>query len=127
MKNIMRRQEGYVPWLKLLGDLLVAYILTLIILALLALLLYKINISKELIGVGIIMTYMVSCFVAGNLAGKRMKQKRFVWGIWMGLAYFIILLVLTIIVNQSFTAITDSLLTTLILCIGGGMLGGMLS
>jgi putative membrane protein (TIGR04086 family) len=45
----------------------------------------------------------------------------------MGGAYFLVLLALSMVVNQSAGAVSDSLLLTLILCAGGGMLGGMLS
>ena len=127
MKKMMRKQEGSISWINLLVDLLGAYILTTIILLVLALLLYKFQLSKSVISAGIIFTYMITCFLAGNLAGRQMKQKRFMWGLLMGGAYYLILLVLSIAVNQSFGAVTDSLFTTLILCAGGGMLGGMLS
>lgn len=127
MKKMMRKQEGSIPWVNLLIDLLGAYILTAIFLFILALLLYKFQVSSGVINVGIIITYMITSFFAGNLAGKQMKQKRFVWGMIMGLAYFVILLLVSLVINPSVSAVSDSLFTTLILCTGGGMLGGMLS
>lgn len=45
----------------------------------------------------------------------------------MGLAYFLILVVVSLIVNRQPGVLANSLLTTLVLCGGGGMLGGMLS
>jgi putative membrane protein (TIGR04086 family) len=104
-----------------------AYILTGVILLVLALLLYRLQISKSMVNAGITLTYIISSFFAGYLAGKKMKQKRFVWGLIMGSAYFIILLVLSFLVNQAAGTISNSFFTTLILCAGGGMLGGMLS
>jgi putative membrane protein (TIGR04086 family) len=127
MKKVLRRKDESIQWTALLFDLLGAYIITAISLFVLALLLYRFQITKSVIGVGIILTYLVSCFFAGNRAGKKMKQKRFLWGGIMGMAYFVVLLLISVGVNQSFGAIADSLLTTLILCVGGGMLGGMLS
>lgn len=127
MKKRMRKKEGSIPWVNLLIYLLGAYILTIILLLVLALLLYKFRVSSDVINVGIIITYMLTSFFAGNMAGKQMQQKRFVWGMIMGLAYFVVLLVVSLVINSSISAVSDSLFTTMILCAGGGMLGGMLS
>ncbi len=127
MKKIIRRQENGIPWGSLLIYLFCTFVVTALILLLLAMLLYKMNVSREVISGGIIVTYALSCFLGGFLAGKRMKEKRFLWGLGMGVAYFVILLIVSIVANGSFKEVTDSLFTTLILCVGGGMLGGMLS
>lgn len=127
MKNKMRRQEGTIPWINLLIDLVGAYVLTMVILLLLAFLVFKVDLTQETVGVVITFTYMLTCFLAGNLAGKQTKQKRFMWGGLMGVAYYIILLIISLIINGSFAEVTNSLFTTLILCAGGGMIGGMLS
>lgn len=127
MKKNVRGQEQGIPWQQLMIYLLIAYILTAVILFLLAFLLFKMNISAQIVSVGIILTYALSCFCAGILAGKRMKQRRFMWGLIMGLAYFAILLLLSVVVNKGAVGMEDSLVTTLLLCVGGGMLGGMLS
>ena len=127
MKKVMRKQEGSIPWSGLVLDLLGAYILTGVILLVLALLLYRLQVTKSVINAGITLTYIISSFLAGNLAGRQMKQRRFLWGLIMGSAYFVVLLILSIVVNQSVVAVSESLLITLILCAGGGMLGGMLS
>ena len=96
-------------------------------LALTAFGLYQLQVTENIINAGITLTYIISCFLAGNLAGRQMKQKRFLWGLIMGGAYFVVLLALSMVVNQSAGAVSDSLLLTLFLCAGGGMLGGMLS
>ena len=126
MKKILRRQDESIPWTYLLLDLLGAYILTMILLLLLAWLLYQMDVTKEIIEAGITFTYMITCFLAGNLAGIQMKQKRFLWGILMGIAYYVVLILLSILINQTMGTMTEGV-TTLILCVGGGMLGGMLS
>ena len=127
MKKLTRRQENGIPWVNLLVYLLCSFVVTGVFLLLLALLLYKLDISEQTVSVGVIVIYVVSCFIGGFLAGKRMKQKRYIWGFVMGLAYFIVLLIMSVTVNGSFRTVSDSIFTTLILCAGGGMLGGMLS
>lgn len=127
MKQIARKQENTAPWISMVLYLLIAYVLTMGILLILAFLLYKTNLSLNAISWGIIASYVISCFTAGLLAGKKMKHRRFAWGLVMGVAYYLVLLVISVIGNQSFGAVTDSLFTGLIFCVGGGMLGGMMS
>ena len=127
MKKTARRQEVGIPWINLSIYLLCAYAVTAAILFLLAFLLYKVGLSEKMISGSIIFTYAISCFLAGFLAGKKMKQKKYMWGLVMGVAYYFILLIISIAVNGSFTEVADSMFTTLVLCVGGGMLGGMLS
>ena len=127
MKKVMRRQEVLFPWQNLLLYLLFAYIVSALVLVLLAVLVFKAGISQQMVSGGIILAYVLSCFLGGLLAGKKMKQKRFLWGLVMGLAYFLVLFLVSVIVNKSLGAVGDSLLTSLVLCAGGGMLGGMLS
>lgn len=127
MKKMMRKQEGSIPWTILLMDLLAVYIMTAVILVILAILLFKMSLSKSVVGVMITVTYLLTCFVAGRMAGKQMQKKRFMWGAIMGAAYYIILFLISIIAGQPMTEVANSMFTILILCVGGGMLGGMLS
>lgn len=45
----------------------------------------------------------------------------------IGALYFLVLVVISLIVNRQPGILTSSFGTTLVLCCGGGMLGGMLS
>ena len=130
MKNYMRRpsqsEEG-IPVVFLLKSLLFSYIMTGILLLILAFLLYKVGISEKIVSIAIIIIYVGATFFAGFVAGKKMENRKFLWGLLMGSAYFIVLIVVSLIVNHSIANLTNSFLTTLVLCAGGGMLGGMLS
>lgn len=127
MKNMARRQEEGVPIVNLLLYLLFSYIGTALVLLILAFLYYKFRFSEDIVSGGIVFTYVVAGFLSGFLAGKRMKQRKFLWGLLMGVAYYAVLLVLSLVVNHGNTDFSGSILTTLVLCAGGGMLGGMLS
>ncbi|MCM1025438.1 MAG: TIGR04086 family membrane protein [Roseburia sp.] len=118
--------EGKIPVLYLLKSLLFAYALTGTLLALLSLLLYKMNLGERLVAIGIIVIYAASTFLAGFLAGKRMKSRRFLWGLLEGAAYFLVLALLSFLAGGHDMALGRSFFTTLALCAGGGMLGGML-
>ncbi|GFH96219.1 hypothetical protein IMSAGC003_02774 [Lachnospiraceae bacterium] len=118
---------GEIPVLFLLKSLLFSYILTGGLLLLLALLLYKVGLSQKVVSICIIVIYVLATFFAGFITGKKLKNRKFLWGALMGLAYFLILVVVSLIVNRQPGVLANSLLTTLVLCGGGGMLGGMLS
>lgn len=118
---------GEIPVLFLLKSLLFSYILTGSLLLLLALLLYKANLSQKVVSICIIVIYVLATFFAGFITGKKLKNRRFLWGALMGAAYFLVLVVISLAVNRQPGILSSSFLTTLILCCGGGMLGGMLS
>ena len=118
---------GEIPVLFLPKSLLFSYILTGGLLLLLALLLYKVGLSQKVVSICIIVIYVLATFFAGFITGKKLKSRKFLWGALMGLAYFLILVVVSLIVNRQPGVLANSLLTTLVLCGGGGMLGGMLS
>ena len=118
---------GEIPVLFLLKSLLFSYILTGSLLLLLALLLYKADLSQKVVSICIIVIYVLATFFAGFITGKKLKSRKFLWGAVMGAAYFLVLVVISLAVNRQPGVLSNSFLTTLVLCSGGGMLGGMLS
>lgn len=119
--------EKNVPVMFLLKSLLFSYILTAVLLLLLTFLLYKAGLSEKIVSIAIIAIYVVSTFFAGFITGKKMQNRRFLWGLLMGCMYFCVLLVVSMVAGQASGELGDSVVTTFVLCAGGGMLGGMLS
>ena len=107
--------------------LLISLCITALGVGLLALLLYKLRLPLQVVSVAVIILYILSTGVAGVLAGKKMQVHRFMWGLMMGCAYYLVLLLVSYIYHGEGTVVAQSLLTTFLLCAGGGMLGGMLS
>lgn len=118
---------GEFPILFLLKTLLFSYILTGILLALLAFLLFKMGLGEKAVTIAIIVIYVAATFFGGFMAGKKLKSRKFLWGLVLGAAYFLVLSALSLSVGEEGLQIGNSFLTTLVLCAGGGMLGGMLS
>lgn len=110
-----------------LKSLLVSYLLTAGLLLLLALFLYKFSLTEKIVSLCITGIYILVTFLAGFLAGKREGSKKFLWGLMMGCLYFIILTLVSLIVNHGMGELSPGFFTTLVLCAGSGMLGGMLS
>ena len=113
--------------LKVLSTLLIMYILTVVALFVLAFLLYKMELTENIVTIGITAIYVVSGLLGGIIIGKRMKTRRFLWGIIMGAAYFLVLLIGSALLNRGLTS--DMLLIglPLVMCMGAGMIGGMVS
>ena len=112
---------------RMVKALLAAYIVTGLLLLLLAFLLYKLQLSESIVNIGIIAIYVISCFLGGFLEGKMMKTRKFLWGGAFGLLYFAVLAIISLAVGQGFSGSSSHFVTTLILCMAGGTLGGMVS
>ena len=111
----------------ILKCLLLSYLLTTGLLLLLALLLYRFELTEKVVSVCIIGIYILVTFLAGFLAGKREGSRKFLWGLLLGGLYFLILIVISLTVNLGLGEVGGNFFTVLILCCGSGMLGGMLS
>lgn len=119
--------DGGIPVLFLLKSLLFSYILTAGLLLLLAFVLFKMDLSEKPVSIAIIVIYVLATVFAGFVTGKRMQNRKFLWGLVMGIGYFVVLALVSLAVKQSPDTLGNSFFTTLVLCAGGGMLGGMLS
>ena len=111
----------------LLKSLLASYLLTGILLLILAFIMLKLSPSNDTIQIGIVFSYIFSSFVGGLLMGKQMKVKRFLWGVLLGICYFIVIFLISILLNKNVLIQGMELITVFSMCGLGGMLGGMLS
>ncbi len=109
-----------------LKGMLISYVVTGLMLLVLAFLLYQFQLPKGVMGVGNTLIYIVSTFLGGLLLGKQMKVKKYLWGLVLGGGYFVILLLVSLIAGGGIENMTSNFFLTLILCAGSGMLGGML-
>ena len=107
--------------------LTVSYAFTAALLLLLAALVFYAGIPEKAVSIGIVLVYILSCLLAGVFMGKLQKNKRFLWGIVMGAMYFAVLLMLTGVVGKGLSEVGSDFGTTLFICLGSGMLGGMIS
>lgn len=123
--NKGQSMEQAAVWL--LKSLLCAYIISGILLLLLAFLLYKLNLDEGKVSAGIIMIYVISTFAGGFIIGKMAGVRKFLWGLTCGILYFGLLLLVSIGIYRSLQGNGANVLTTFLLCAGGGMLGGMVS
>lgn len=107
--------------------LFLMYFVTLVLLLLLALVLFKMEPGEMVFKVWLIAVYVISGFSGGFLIGKRTKSRKFLWGLCIGLIYFGILLVVSLVLHKGLDGDLMHLVTTLILCAASGTVGGMVS
>ncbi len=124
-RNMNIKKNSKVLWV--LKALLVSYLVTGVLLLALAMLLYKLELDEKAVSAGIIAIYVAATLIGGLFLGKMAKEKRFIWGLGLGLAYFALLLLITLGVYHTLDGSGTGLMTTFILCAGGGMIGGMIS
>ncbi|MCC8081670.1 MAG: TIGR04086 family membrane protein [Lachnospiraceae bacterium] len=111
----------------ILSTLLIMYVITGLALLALALVLLKLQPEESVINIGIMAIYIISCLLGGLIAGKRIKERRFLWGVLTGAVYFLILLAGSFLLNRGISSDTVHVATTLVMCIAAGMIGGMIS
>lgn len=119
------QKDSKVIWI--LKSLLASYVITGVLLFLLTLLLYKLELDEQKVKAGIVVIYVVSTFAGGFILGKLMKVRKFMWGLAVGVIYFALLLLISLIVYRTLDGNGTNVVTTFLLCAGGGMFGGMLS
>ncbi len=108
-------------------SLIISYILTGTLLLGLALLMYKSSLTTKQVSLGINAIYMVACFVGGFLNAKACGSRRLIWGLVMGLLYFILLFGITLLFYHKISQGMVHFFTVLALCTAGGILGGIIS
>lgn len=124
----MRKKEQNEVWIMwMVKALLATYVVTGILLIILALALYKFELNEGAVTAGVTAVYLISTFTGGLVVGKLAKVRRFLWGIVLGILYFALLLLVTVGIYRTFHGSSTEILVTFALCAGGGMAGGMIS
>lgn len=118
-------KDSRVMWV--LKSLLVSYVVTGILLLLLAVALYKLELNEKAVSAAITAIYIMATLLGGIIIGKLARVRRYLWGLGLGIGYFALLLLITLGVYRTLNGDAVNLVTTFILCAGGGMAGGMLS
>lgn len=107
--------------------LLVMYGMTVICLLMLTVMLGKLGLSEGVVSVGIIVIYILSGFIGGFMGGRTLNGKKFLRGAEMGFCYLLILVIGSAVLHKGINIELSRFVTTLVLCIGSGGIGGMVS
>ena len=112
---------------KISKSLIISYIVTFILLLIFAMIMYYGNVSEKVVGIFVIITYFISSLLGGLSIGKSVENRRFLWGMILGLLYFGIIMMITLVGRDSNEQMDSSKITGFITSCIGGMLGGMIS
>lgn len=111
--------------LRMMKALLVAYVMTGFFLLITAGLMYRFELSEGKVKIAVIGIYVLSCFTGGLLAGRMMKNRKFLWGSLLGFLYFAVMLTVSVAVGRELKEAVMGISTTFFICIISGMIGGI--
>ena len=115
------------PLTAILAVVFAMFVVSGILLLILAAVLYKAEPSESVVKIGIVAIYIIAGFLGGLLMGKLMREQKFLWGLAAGVIYFVILFVASAVVKRGFDMELAKVITTFVLCAASGMAGGMVS
>ncbi|MCD7882112.1 MAG: TIGR04086 family membrane protein [Lachnospiraceae bacterium] len=108
-------------------SLIVAFLATVILLLGFAFLLLKLQLDVGKTEIGILVIYVLSCFIGGIYSGRKAGRRKFLWGMLTGILYFLLLLIVSGMGERALQPDLTRTITAFALCTAGGTLGGMLS
>lgn len=120
------RERGKPAGAVLLG-LVISCFVTTVVLLVLAFVMLKLQPETGKIEIAILLTYAVSCLFGGWYCGRKMARRKFLWGAFQGVLYFLLLLAVSCMGDRAVQSGLAQSLASLAICAGGGMLGGMLA
>ena len=119
------KQRGLV-WI-FARQMLLSYLITGILLLILSFILYRWDLSAGKLQIGIYIVYGLVNLINGWILGKCCRTRRFVWGALGGVLYFVILFLVSLIINHGIVIEFTGILWSFLICVLGGMAGGMVS
>jgi putative membrane protein (TIGR04086 family) len=111
------------PFLKIL---MLEYIVSVVLLLITAVLMYKVGISRKTAQIIVYFIYFLAAFTGGIILGKLKNGKRLIWGLCAGGLYFVVLTVISLLMKSSPGADGNIIWAFLCSILGGGF-GGMCS
>ena len=107
MEN-MQKNIKVIWWIK---SLLASYIVTGILLLVLTFFMYKFELNEKIVSAAIVGIYVVSTLIGGVIIGKLTKSKRYLWGMVLGILYFVLLFLITLGVYRTLNGYSVSIVT----------------
>lgn len=121
----VRKKENPVL-LQLVKVVLVMYIITGLLLVLLAFITEKSAREDMVVNIGVIVIYVVSSGIGGLILGKMRGVRKFLWGMLAGCIYFAIMAAVSLALSTQGEIDLIHMVTAFSICAGAGMAGGMI-
>lgn len=110
-----------------LKELLLEMIISAILLVCISFIVLRMSPAVAVIKILILIIYGISTFAGGYIIGKIMNRKKIVWGAISGIIYFAVIAIVSFIVKGGIDAGTVSVISSLIVSVAAGSMGGMIS
>ena len=110
-----------------IGGMVTAFLLSVLLLLLFAFVQLKLQLDAGAVEVLILVTYGLSCLVGGWYGGKKGARKKFLWGLLVGVLYFLFLFLISGMAEGQMQMEAGSSMLALGICGVCGMLGGMIA
>lgn len=81
--------------------LLLSFLISIIILCLMALLMWKLSLSDGQVKTGLYLSYLLSCLFGGFCFGHIFPKRRILWGLCFGIGYFVLLALVCLVVAKT--------------------------
>lgn len=120
----MNKKKNGTYFLLVLGSMFLGSFL---LLSFLSFLVWKMDGGLGIISGGVIAVYVLVNIVGGFLLGKRMGKQKFFWGMLVGVAYFLVLLLVGICLVETKIMGNLQLINGGMICLVSGTFGGMLA
>lgn len=124
MERQARKESMLIPVMVILVTM---YVISGILLLLLAFLMYRLDLAEPVVNGAIIAIYIIAGFFGGFLMGKKAGVKKYLWGLLMGALYYGVLLLVGVVLHQGLNGEPVHLLSTMVLCLLSATAGGMIS
>jgi len=109
----------------LIVGLLMGYAITCIVFLGYSMLITYTDVSESSLPMVVALTTLLSVLVAGFDAARGASQRGWLWGMWAGLAYVVIMAIIMMVILRSFM-VDGRTITVIALALAGGAVGGML-
>ena len=120
----MKKGNQWIAFLVILGAM---FVLSAVILVVLAAVLLQNDMSDQFVSGSVIASYVISCLAGGFAMGQYTGKHKFLWGIGIGICYFGVLLLAGKFLYPNGTKTDVQLISSFLICMVAGMLGGMLA
>ena len=127
MKEPGKKTDKVPAWLVMVKSMIVSGMITVVMILAVAFATYKLQWGEKSVSLAIVAIYVAATLGGGWIAGKSAGKRKFVWGLLTGITYFLILAIVSLAVNGEGAFTSGDFLTTALICMGGGMLGGMIA
>lgn len=127
IKSMERTSSQNTKMIHVLKAVALSYIITLFLLLLIAFLMLQIALPSAGVAAAVVITYILSVFFGSFYMGKRVEEKRFLWGLITATIYFSVYVIISLIVGGNEAVRIGDYIKTFLIVAFSGMLGGMFS